>query len=539
LLQRALYIEFGVAQTERRNFQGRNISDFQRILAMHRATRYLIVIALFAFLLPAFAQDSSQVLRLSVGFNTLKNSVPMNEEKKKQIAEIEAKAQKANAEKRYGDAMRHLTHGITLMRGMTWTPVRALTAATQVKTDRVIADPGDVVKLNVTQLFALEEPFAGQLNGTLTIAPAKNKDPQAAKELKQLGAIAGDFMAKPLEIEAKLPALEDGEYSIALLLKPTEGETITKTATVHIIRGLTAQQKSLRLRSDKAASELSGKPEYQRALAAVDYQLSLPQLVSAGQITGARDFKKEMATAANYLDQITKNQNPLRTMKGDFRWAYRSEVDKELQPYRVFVPTNYDAAKPTPMVVALHGMGGDENSYFTAYDNGIVKREAEARGYLVVCPKGRGAASMYAGDAERDVMDVIAAMRRDYNVDADRIYLTGHSMGGYGTWSIAPKHPELFAALAPIAGGGNPQVMSKIKHIPQIVIHGDNDPTVPVERSRVMVKAAKELGIEIKYIEVPGGNHTDIAVPAMKDIFDWFDAHKRQPITKAVGAGNQ
>ncbi len=508
---------------------------------MHQALRFIVtVVALFAFaLLPALAQDSSQVLRLSVGFNTLKNSVPMNEEKKKQIADLEAKAQKANAEKRYGDAMRYLTHGITLMRGMSWTPVRALTAATQVKTDRVIADPGDVVKLNVTQLFALEEPFAGQLHGTLTIAPAKNKDPQAAKELKQLGAIAGDFMAKPLEVEAKLPALDDGEYSIALLLKPTEGETITKTAVVHIIRGLAAQQKSLRLRSDKAASELSSKPELLRALAAVDYQLSIPQLVSAGQITGARDFKKEMATAANYLDQITKGQNPLRTMKGDFRWAYRSEVDKELQPYRVFVPTNYDAAKPTPMVVALHGMGGDENSYFTAYDNGVVKREAEARGYLVVCPKGRGAASMYAGDAERDVMDVIAAMRRDYNVDADRIYLTGHSMGGYGTWSIAPKYPELFAALAPIAGGGNPQVMSKIKHIPQIVIHGDNDPTVPVERSRVMVKAAKEFGIEIKYIEVPGGNHTDIAVPAMKDIFDWFDAHKRQPMTKAAGAGNQ
>lgn len=512
---------------------------------MHRAIRFVIpVVALFAFaLLPALAQDSSQVLRLSVGFNTLKNSVPMNEEKKKQIADLEAKAQKANGEKRYGDAMRHLTHGITLMRGMTWTPARAWTAALQIKTDRVIADPGDVVKFNVTQVFALEEPLVGNLNGALTIAPAKNpaknKDPQAAKELKQMGEIAGDFTAKPLEVEAKLPELEDGEYVLALLLKPTEGDTITKTAAIHIARGLAAQQQALHNRSAKAARELGNKPELLRTLAAVDYQLSLPALVGAGQITGARDFKKETATAASYLDQIAKGQNPLRTMKGDFRWAYRSEVDKELQPYRVFVPTKYDAAKPMPMVVALHGMGGDENSYFTAYDNGIVKREAEARGYLVVCPKGRGSASMYAGDAERDVMDVIAAMRRDYNVDADRIYLTGHSMGGYGTWSIAPKYPDMFAALAPIAGGGMPSSLSKIKHVPQIVIHGDKDPTVPVERSRVMVKAAQELGIKIKYVEVPGGNHTDIAVPAMKDIFDWFDAHKRQPMAKAAGAGNQ
>ena len=495
------------------------------------------LLALLAFtLVPILAQDASQVLRLYVGFNTLKNSVPLNEEKKKQIADIEAKAQAASRENRHGDAMRYLHQGMALMRGMTWTPGRALTTALQIKSDRVIADPGDVIKFTVTQLFALEEPLVGKLKGSLTIAPAKNKDPQAARELKQLGEITGDFTAKPLELAAKLPELEDGEYSIVLLLKPVEGEIIAKPSVLHIIRGLAAQQKSLRERAAKASNELSNKPEMLRALAAVEYQLSIPDLVSAGQISGARDFKKEIAMAASYLDQITKGQNPLQALRGDYRWAYRSDVDKQLQPYRVFVPAKYDATKPTPLVVALHGMGGDENSYFTAYDNGIVKREAEARGYLVVCPKGRGVASMYAGDAERDVVDVIAAMRRDYNVDADRIYLTGHSMGGYGTWSIAPKYPALFAAIAPIAGGGNPQALSKIKHVPQIVIHGDKDPTVAVTNSRTMVKAAQELGIEVKYIEVPGGNHTDIAVPAQKDIFDFFDAHKRQPMAEAKAA---
>jgi predicted esterase len=432
--------------------------------------------------------------------------------------------------------MRHLQHGITLMRGMTWTPARALTAALQVKADRVLADPGDVVMLNVTQIFALEEPLVGKLNGTVTIAPAKNS--QASQEIRQLGAIETDFVTKPLAVEAKLPDVEDGEYTLALVLKSPAGDAIVKTATLHIARGLAAQRAALQARSRQAARDFSTKAEMLRALAAVDYQLAIPDLMSTGQITGARDFRQEFAMAASYLEQITKGQNPLRTLKGDFRWAYRSEVDNTLQPYRVFVPSKYDRAKPMPLVVALHGMGGDENSYFTAYDNGIVKREAEARGYLVVCPKGRGTASMYQGDAERDVMDVIAAMKRDYNVDTDRVYLTGHSMGGYGTWSIAPKYPDVFAALAPIAGGGNPQVMTKIKHIPQIVIHGDNDPTVPVTRSRVMVKAAQELGIKLKYIEVPGGNHTDIAVPAMKDIFDWFDAHKRQPMAKTAGAGN-
>ncbi|HEX4948195.1 MAG TPA: prolyl oligopeptidase family serine peptidase [Blastocatellia bacterium] len=510
---------------------------------MLRGKTLRFVFTLFAVLplalASALAQDSSQVLRTSVGFTTLKNSVPMDDEKKKQVAELEAKAQKANGEKRYGDALRHLQQGMALMRGQAWTPAYALGTATQIKADRVVADPGDVVKLTVTQVFTLEEPLSEKLNGTLTIAPPRNRDPQAAKELKTLQNVEGNFLTTPLQVEGKLPEIADGEYVLTLTLKTGKGETINKTAPIHIARGLVQQQKSLRADAAKAASKYSSNDEMLRALAAVEYQLSIPDLVSTGQITGARDFKKEMATAAAYLDQIQKGQNPLRTMKGDFRWAYRSDVDKTLQPYRVFVPSNYDPAKPTPMVVALHGMGGDENSYFTNYDNGVIKREAEARGYLVVCPKGRGTASMYAGDAEKDVLDVIAAMKRDYNVDTDRVYLTGHSMGGYGTWSIAPKHPELFAAIAPIAGGGNPQALSKIKHVPQIVVHGDKDPTVPVERSRVMVKAAQELGIKLKYIEVPGGNHSDIVVPNQKAIFDWFDAHKRQPMAKATGAGSQ
>ena len=487
-------------------------------------------------LIPALAQDAAQVLRLSVGFNTLKNSVPMSDEKKQQVAELEAKARTANSEKRFGDAIRNLNQGIALMRGQQWTPARALGVAMQMKSDRVIADPGDSLKLKVTQIFALEEPLQGKLNGKLTIAPAKNKD--AAKELKTLSEIASDFLTTPLELEAKLPELEDGEYLLSLNLKPVEGEAITKTSVLHIARGLTAQQKALRIRAAKAATEFSSKPELLNALAAVNYQLSIPDLVSAGQISGARDFKKEIAMAESYLNQITKGENPLRTMKGDFRWAYKSAVDNELQPYRVFVPSKYDATKPTPMVVALHGMGGDENSYFMSYDNGVVKREAEARSYIVVCPTGRGSASMYMGDAEKDVLDVIAAMRRDYNVDANRIYLTGHSMGGYGTWSIAPKYPELFAAIAPISGGGNPQALSKIKHVPEIVIHGDNDPTVNVENSRKMVKAAQELGIKIKYVEVPGGNHTNIAVPAMKGIFDWFDENQKAPKAASAGTSN-
>src|SRR6185436_4925890 len=176
------------------------------------------------------------------------------------------------------------------------------------------------------------------------------------------------------------------------------------------------------------------------------------------------DIKAELANASSILDQLTRGENPLRSKRGDFRWAYRSAVDNTLQPYRIYVPSTFDPEKPYPLVVVLHGMNGDENSMFTGYSDGLIKQEAETRGYVLVCPKGRAPTSMYRGDAERDVMDVLAAMKRDYRIDPDRVYLMGHSMGGYGTWSVAISHPDVFTALAPISGGGQAEGLSKIRH---------------------------------------------------------------------------
>src|SRR6185436_3105755 len=193
-----------------------------------------------------------------------------------------------------------------------------------------------------------------------------------------------------------------------------------------------------------------------RALPPADYVASLVDLVNNGTLPLDRvDWRGEFAAAHALLDQVSKGVNPLRAQRGDVRWAYASAADSTVQPYRLFVPANYDAKKKWPLIVALHGMGGDENSFFNGYSKGVIKEEAEKRGYLIVCPKGRGSAAMYRGAAERDVLDVIKEARRDFNIDPDRIYLMGHSMGGYGTWSVAMNNPELFAALAPISGGGS------------------------------------------------------------------------------------
>jgi len=118
-------------------------------------------------------------------------------------------------------------------------------------------------------------------------------------------------------------------------------------------------------------------------------------------------------------------------------------------------------------------------------------------------------------------------MRQQYRIDDSRIYLMGHSMGAIGTWKIAPKYPDIWAAIAPFSGNGGPDTLERIRGVPEIIVHGDADPTVNVAGSRTMVAKLKELGTEVKYIEVPGGVHSDVVAPNMAAVIEFFDAHRK------------
>ena len=107
----------------------------------------------------------------------------------------------------------------------------------------------------------------------------------------------------------------------------------------------------------------------------------------------------------------------------------------------------------------------------------------------------------------RLVLELVAAMPKEYSIDPQRIYLTGLSMGGYGTWDLLARKPDLFAAGVPVCGGGDESTAGKIAKIPIRVFHGDLDSAVPVSRSRTMVEALKKAGGHPKYTEYPGVGH--------------------------------
>jgi predicted esterase len=466
----------------------------------------------FTLGLVLYAQDAGMVLRTSVTYRTQRNSLQLTEEQRQQADQLAREAAQAGQAGKYGDAVRAYYHGLAVMRGVAWTPALEFASGLQAHLDHAIVEPGKSIAVTLSPLYT-SPATAPKLTASLFLVPLK-KDGSAEQSLGS--AVVVDPAAIPFSTTIRPPSEVVGDYTIEVRLAP-EGElpAQVKRLPVHI-EPLAGPAGRLR---DRLAN--SGK-KTSPALPTAEYALALYEHADHGDVNPALyHFSDDFATANQILDALDAGRDPFAGRHGDFRKAYRSAVDHTLQPYRLFIPEAYNASKPNALLIALHGMGGDENNMFDAY-GGALKREAGRVGIVVACPKGRDSASMYRDSAEQDVMDVLAEVRRDYNIDPSRIYLMGHSMGGYGTWSVAMSHPDVFAALGPISGGGNPAGMAKIAHIPEYVVHGDDDRTVAVTQSRTMVEAGKKAGANIVYVEVPGGSHISVAAPQFGPMLDFF-----------------
>jgi dienelactone hydrolase len=174
-------------------------------------------------------------------------------------------------------------------------------------------------------------------------------------------------------------------------------------------------------------------------------------------------------------------------------------------------------------------------------NDGQLQRLAEERGYIVVVPLGYRVDGGYGYNngsrpaeearklqlSEKDVLHVFDLVKQNYRIDPNRMYLAGHSMGGSGTWYLGARYAENWSATASFAGAATPETIPPIKPVPQLLVHGDADATVTVERSRNMAAALKKLGVEHQYVEVPGGTHGSIVAPNLKAMFDFFDKHRK------------
>ena len=202
------------------------------------------------------------------------------------------------------------------------------------------------------------------------------------------------------------------------------------------------------------------------------------------------------------------------------------DADSSQAKYVVFVPQDYKGDKPYPTILFLHGSGETKGGSKMPVEVGIgpaIKTQEKTFPFIVVIPQAQNRTwGADSADGKR-ALAILAEVEKAYNVDPKRTYLTGLSMGGYGTWSLAVKYPDKWAAIVPICGGGNPKQADKIKDIPCWCFHGDADSAVNVKGSRDMIEAIKAAGGKPKYTEYPGVGHNswDKAY-ATKELYDWL-----------------
>lgn len=200
-------------------------------------------------------------------------------------------------------------------------------------------------------------------------------------------------------------------------------------------------------------------------------------------------------------------------------------------PYTLFIPTSYNPAKPSPLIVDLHGLNITPLQQIL-FDG--TTDFAEKYGFIVVAPMGFSVSGGWGGRvgappietalvkpgsdvkysaselSELDATAVLKLIRANLAIDPDRIFLMGHSMGGAGTYYLGGKYNDIWAGLAPLSGAGgiaNPEAAARYKAIPMLIMHGDKDSIVPAVTSRRAVANLQAVGAPHLYLEFPGMDH--------------------------------
>jgi predicted peptidase len=252
----------------------------------------------------------------------------------------------------------------------------------------------------------------------------------------------------------------------------------------------------------------------------------------------------------------------------------------EQLPYAVFVSSKVSKDKKNPLIITLHGLGGNQNTLMRAE----ALQQAEEGGYILVGPMGYNSSGWYGAPAtfgrggrgpanpgnpagappggaragrglaaggggggtavtdsarvrelsEKDVLNVLGMIRKEFSVDERRTYLMGHSMGGAGAIYLGVKHASNWAAIGAIAPATAPAGLTPdnfslepASDVPVILVQGDADPLVPVAGARRWVEKMKELKMTHQYIEVAGGDHGSVITTGTPDIFAFFNKHTK------------
>lgn len=220
---------------------------------------------------------------------------------------------------------------------------------------------------------------------------------------------------------------------------------------------------------------------------------------------------------------------------------------KNTAKYRLLAPDDVQTEAKFPLVLFLHGAGerGVDNKKQLLYLPDVLATEESRKKYPCFAAAPQCPPNMKWVDLPWEeetskpqppisapmkmVLAILDEVLHTWPIDPARVYLTGLSMGGYGSWDLAMRRPTHFAALAPLCGGGDESQAGVIKDLPTWAVHGDKDTAVPVARSRNMIKALEAAGGKPKYTELAGIGHNCWTKAYSPDfgLLDWMFQQRR------------
>jgi predicted peptidase len=258
-------------------------------------------------------------------------------------------------------------------------------------------------------------------------------------------------------------------------------------------------------------------------------------------------------------DQLARKPQTLGAV-GDQQRHYTFRETGEEMPYRLYVPHSYKPGQKLPLVVALHGAGGRQDYFFRA---GTQTQDlCDKYNFIFVAPLGYHAFGGYGAmllppvpipgqesrpvdprrplwtpaeearvnaRSEREVLNVLALVEKEYAIDTHNVFLMGHSMGGTGAWYLGQKFASRWAAIAPMSSGfGYAEYpLQRLKGMPLLVSAGSDDIAMHGLLAQRQLAQFKAAGLKVEYVEIPGADQMSMLPPMLPKVLQFFAAHKR------------
>jgi len=235
------------------------------------------------------------------------------------------------------------------------------------------------------------------------------------------------------------------------------------------------------------------------------------------------EWNRERLLVPQYMERLRRaiegaraGVDPYAGKTGLFEAAYLSEADGTAQPFTLWVPDDYTPGRSYALLLDLHGAGGTHERAGDWW-TGICPADSLYRSTTIgASVMGRGRWSGYQGLGEEDILRVTEWVREHYSIDPDRVYVSGGSMGGRGSWLLPSRYPDRYAAAWPDMGWPEFQTLPNLLNLPTYVNHGAVDWVVPVSFSRLAARRLKEIGSPVLYTEWPDVGHA-VSGPARND----------------------